>query len=119
MDTARRSSSKSKSPRRDHRNSNRDPKSYSRRDRSRHAHVADNDCSTSQSSTDNEDEHNFMALTTDGPQPLQYAESTRGKSTPLSLPHAPLDDSTFFGPMNDTDACLIEREESMPDPSFK
>jgi len=78
--------------------------------------VADDDCSTSQSSTNNEDEHNFMALTThDGPQPLQYAESTRGKSTPLSLPHAPLDDSTFFGPMNDTDACLIEREESIPD----
>ena len=55
-----------------------------------------------------------MALTTDGPQPLRFADS-RGNSTPLSTPHAPMDDTTFFGPMTDSDACLIERDESMPD----
>eukprot|EP00798_Chlamydomonas_sp_ICE-L_P002569 gene2568-biopygen12207 len=93
--------------------SNKDPKSYTRRDNSRHAHVADGDCSTSQSTTDTEDEHNFMALAMiDGSQPLQYADSPRGKSTSLSLPHASLDDNAFFGPMSDEDACLIELDDS-------
>eukprot|EP00798_Chlamydomonas_sp_ICE-L_P027392 gene27392-biopygen3236 len=95
-------SSHSKSPKRDNRSS-KETKTYSRRDNTRHAHVADDDCSTSQSTSDNEEEHNFMALAMiDGPQPLQYADSPEGKSTSLFLPSTSLDDNAFFGHMSDS-----------------
>ena len=81
------SGSKSKSPQRHRRDykSTRLKRDYSR---GRHAHVADGDCSTTESDSE-EDEHNFLALAVkEDNQPARFADSPKGKSESFSLPPA-------------------------------